>query len=134
MWGGITILRLASFWIHQGVKNEVDHQGREDKSKASKFIIPPYQSGWGPRKVKSPMVTEMAENMDRGVPVSLGKWAKWDADTQKSLEGKLIGCSVSQSTKYNYSGYFRRCGTYRSVNGLIPYLGLGNGDLEREEG
>ena len=83
--------------------------------------------------MNSLIVTKMDANMDRGAPVSMGKWAKWDVANQKSLLRILIGCSVSQSAKYNYSGHFKQWGNYRSVNGLVPYLGLGDADSERED-
>ena len=121
-------------WIPQGLTVETNPHGVYDWARPRKFIVsPPIRAGGGPIKVNTLMTTQKAGNMEKGSPVSLGQWAKWDADTQKSLVGKLIGCSVSQSAKYNYSGHFRQWETYRSVNGLGPYLGQGNANAEAEE-
>ena len=74
----------------------------------------------------------MDEKTNKCAPASSGQWDKWDVDTQKSLAGKLIGCSVPNTTKYNYTGHFRQWETYRSANGLIPYLAPDNVDIGKE--
>ena len=46
---------------------------------------------------------------------------------------RLIGCSISASTRYNYEGRFRKWELRRSLNELNPYLSTESADKELEE-
>ena len=87
----------------------------------------------GARKFKSLMVTKMAGNINQRAPVSLGHCGKWDVETQRALAGRLIGSSVSNSTKSCYARHFRQWAKYRSANCRIPYLASWDADLEKGE-
>ena len=86
----------------------------------------------GPAKEKDLNERQLGKNASGRLPVSLGQWSSWWDVAQKTMVGKLIGCSVSNSTKYNYTGHFGKGAIYRPPNGHGPYLGGGWVDLEKD--
>ena len=101
----------------------------------SNIIFPPIRAGRGGGPAKRVQIKEsgLLANSTTYKPVSLGLWPQWGKEEQNKTIGKLIGCSVSASTKHNYEGHFRLWAMYRSTNGLWPFLGLGGSNPEEGE-
>ena len=75
----------------------------------------------------------MAENASERAHASLGQWSNWGDVAQKAMVARLIGCSIANSTGYNYAGHFKMWELYRSLSCLIPYLGANEVDLGKDE-
>ena len=101
--------------------------------KCNGWVFPPDRVGGAPTVTKTVAKVNMAKNANDLAPVSLGQWPNWGSHAQNEMVGKLIGCSISASAKYNYDGHFRQWELYRSINGIIPYFSVNAADKGSEE-
>ena len=118
-WGRTLAVWIVATMVCKGKAHQMAHHECQGVPRV-------LRCGGGPSRAKDHSKDEFARSQAELVAVALKPWgARYvnDAGNQASASVEEdVGGSLDASTRRNHEGHFEKWETYRSVNGLSPYI------------